>query len=272
MSATGRAGPASARFRAEYAAQRAAEGRGYDRADLLSLPYLVRGPLADQWGVRARTFDAFVSRVLRPAAVRVTRPLEIVDLGAGNGWLCHRVALEGHRAVALDIRDDAVDGLSAAGTYLERGSSRFERVVASFEALPFRDGSFDIVVFNASLHYALDLDATLREAARVVRGGGKIAVLDSPFYTRESDGEAMVAEKRRTAGLRFGSRADTLLAPEFIEFLTRQRMETASRACRLSWRRHRVRYPLWYELRPLSARLRRARRPSRFDLWEATTS
>ena len=35
------------------------------------------------------------------------------------------------------------------------------------------------------------------------------------------------------------------------------------------WRRHRVLYPLWYELRPLVARLKRRRRPSRFDLWTA---
>jgi hypothetical protein len=35
------------------------------------------------------------------------------------------------------------------------------------------------------------------------------------------------------------------------------------------WRRHRVRYPLWYELRPLAAALRGARKPSRFDVWTA---
>ena len=46
----------------------------------------------------------------------------------------------------------------------------------------------------------------------------------------------------------------------------------ASRGLGLAWRRHRVRYPLWYELRPLVARLRGRRAPSRFDLWEATVA
>jgi SAM-dependent methyltransferase len=261
---------ASARFRAAYGAHRAAEGRRYRRAELLSLPYLDAGPLATQWAVRARTFAALVRNVLRPAAARDSAGLRLIDLGAGNGWLCYRTALAGHRPVALDFRDDDVDGLGAAGAYLETEPRLFDRIAGSFAELPFRDGSFDIAVFNASLHYALDLEATLSEAARVVRRGGRICILDSPFYDRETDGMAMMAEKHRNAHEQFGDRADVLLALPFIEFLTRDRLNAASRPAGLNWRRHRVRYPLWYELRPLVARLRRARPTSRFDLWEST--
>ena len=53
----------------------------------------------------------------------------------------------------------------------------------------------------------------------------------------------------------------------FIEFLTRQRLANASAPIGVTWRRTRVLYPLWYELRPLTAKLRGARAPSRFDLW-----
>ena len=55
----------------------------------------------------------------------------------------------------------------------------------------------------------------------------------------------------------------------FVEFLTRRRLEDASAGLGLRWRRHRVLYPLAYELRPLLARLRRRRPPSRFDLWQS---
>ena len=41
-------------------------------------------------------------------------PLHLVDLGVGNGWLSYRAALAGHRATAIDIREDDVDGLGAA--------------------------------------------------------------------------------------------------------------------------------------------------------------
>src|SRR5438132_12241405 len=66
---------AESRFRSAYGAHRAAEGRGLDRASMLQLPYLSAGPLAKQWGVRARTFDAFMTRILRPMARQSAHPL-----------------------------------------------------------------------------------------------------------------------------------------------------------------------------------------------------
>jgi SAM-dependent methyltransferase len=268
-----RAAPSpQAAFRAGYAAHRAAEGRGHGHAELLALPYLESGPLARQWRVRARTFDAFVRRVLTPALRTTSRPLAVLDLGAGNGWLSYRVSLAGCDAVALDLRDDDVDGLGAAAHYQHATRTRFHRVAASFDALPLAPASVDIAVFNASLHYATDLALVLRETHRVVRQGGRIVVLDSPFYRRAEHGDAMAAEKRQLAAARFGARADVLLALPFIEYLTAQRLAEASAGLGLQWRRHRVRYPLWYEARGLLARLHGRRAVSRFDLWECTLS
>jgi SAM-dependent methyltransferase len=161
-----------------------------------------------------------------------------------------------------------VDGLGAAAGYLERSPGLFKRVAASFDALPLPAACFDLVVFNASLHYALDLPRVLAESRRVLVPGGRLVILDSPFYSRGEDGDAMVAEKRREGQARFGGRADVLLDPPFIEYLTVQRLAEASHGLGIGWRRHRVRYPLWYELRPWRARLRGTRAPSRFDLWE----
>lgn len=259
------------RFRRAYGAHRADEGRGSGgTAELLALPYLRTGTHRRPWQVRTRTFEQFVKAVVIPHARAVGRPLHVLDAGAGNGWLCYRLTRMGHEAVALDIRDDDVDGLGAAAGYGEELAPMFTRVVGGFEALPLRAGAFDIVVFNASLHYAQSLSAVLDEAARAARQGGRIVVLDSPFYAAEAEGAAMAAEKRAQAGALFGARADDLLGIPFIEFLTRERLENASAGLPLHWRRHRVRYPLWYEARPLIARLRRRRRPSRFDVWEAT--
>lgn len=251
------------RFRSDYGAHRAAEGRGHGGSELLSLPYLASGPLARQWAVRARTFDTFIRTVVRPAG----GPLDILDLGAGNGWLSHRLAIEGHRCTAIDIRDDSIDGLGAAGPL--RDQADFDCLVAAFEDVPLPDQSADLAVFNAALHYATDLGATLAEAKRLVRPGGTIAILDSPFYVGETDGAAMVAEKHAAAALRFGDRAGNLLGLPFIEFLTVERLAQASAPLGLVWHRTPVRYPLWYEMRPFEAWVRRRRAPSRFDLWAA---
>ena len=255
-------------FARDYAAHREAEGRGFTGEALLALPYVQDGPLARQWAVRARTFEALLERLVRPMAAGGRR-LQVLDLGAGNGWLSYRMALEGHTAVALDIREDGVDGLGASEPYLKRAGGKMRIAVAPFEAIPAPDASFDVAVFNASLHYALDLRTVLAETVRVVRPGGRLAILDSPFYRREADGLAMVAEKTADAPKRFGQRAGTLMSLPFIEFLTRERLAAASAPIGLRWRRTRVLYPLWYELRPLQALLGSARAPSRFDLWTA---
>ncbi len=258
---------ALSRFGAEYARHRESEGRDYSGDDLLALPYLRDSPLAHQWAVRARSFEALLAKVVQPETERLNRPLGILDLGAGNGWLSYRLALLGHRTVALDVRADTVDGLGAAEALVQRVAGRMECVRASFDAIPLERGSVDIAVFNASLHYSTNLDHTLGQAARTVRSGGKVVVLDSPFYQRERDGWAMVAEKKARAALQFGQRAETLLSLPFIEFLTRERLDAASAELKLQWQRRRVRYPLWYELRPIRAALLRERPPSRFDLW-----
>ena len=263
---------AQQRFRTEYGAQRAAEGRALNLTSLLQLPYLAVGPVAAQWAVRARTFDALVTRIVAPQARALGRPLRIADLGAGNGWLSWRMALAGHHAVAVDVRDDRVDGLGAAASYLEGGGVWFDRIVGSFEAVPMVSERFDLVIFNAALHYALDLAATMREARRLTHVGGRVAILDSPWYDDAADGEAMVREKHRDATGRFGDRADVLMSLPFIEFLTAARLRLASAPLGIAWTRHRVRYPLRYELRPLVAKVRGRRTPSRFDLWEGVVA
>lgn len=255
----------SVQFRAEYARQRAAEGRGLSGDALRSLPYLGSGRLARQWKVRARSFEAFVRHVLQPRMKE--RRLKVLDLGAGNGWLCYRVAKMGFEVVAVDIRDDAVDGLGAARALLGSDPRLFACIAASFDRLPFHDGDFDITLFNASLHYASDLASVLGEARRVTSRGGVIVILDSPFYTSDKAGAAMVREKHARGAEQFGERAGVLLDQDFIEYLTRERLAVA--APNLGWKRHRVLYPLWYELRPLVSWLKGKRPPSRFDLWVA---
>jgi SAM-dependent methyltransferase len=259
--------PALERFRIDYAAHRAAEGRGLGETELLDLPWLGIGPQARQWRVRARTFEAFLKHVADPVARSAGRPLRILDLGAGNGWLSYRLALRGHDCIAVDIRDDRVDGLGAAEPFLSR--VRFDCFVGSFDALPVADRVADLTIFNAALHYATSLGATLTEAARATRRGGTLVILDSPFYAQDAQGAAMVAEKHAHAAERFGARAGNLLALPHIEYLTAERLRRASASLGLTWQRRRVAYPLWYELRPLTARLRRARMPSRFDIWTA---
>jgi len=259
-------------FAEAYAVHRAAEGRKQSGAELRRLPYIARGPFAEQWRVRARTYDAFVTRILRPLASSLGRAPRLLDVGAGCGWLARRAALAGCPAIALDIRADDVDGLGAAGAYADDPAAPFVRIVATFDALPVESATADVVVFNAALHYSTNLERTLAEAHRVLRAGGRIALLDSPFYGSRHAGETMVAEKRQSAAHQFGALAGALMGLSCIEYLTPEQLSNVSAPLGITWRRHRVWYPLSYELRPIIARLRGRRTPSRFDLWEGVAA
>ena len=262
--------PPRRRWARAYARLRRAEGRGAGgEAELLALPYLTVGPLAGQWAIRARTFDAFDRRVVSPLARERARPLAVLDLGAGNGWLSARLARAGHRCVALDLRVDDADGLAAGALFRRHLPRMFGRVSSSFDALPFGDALFDLVVFDASLHLAEDLPRVLAEAARATARGGRVAILDSPFYARSRAGETMSEEKRRDTARMFRDLAEDLLALSPVEYLTPESLAAAAAPAGLSFERSRVLYPLAYETRRWRARILGKRPPSRFDLWSA---
>jgi SAM-dependent methyltransferase len=189
-------------------------------------------------------------------------PLHILDLGAGSGWLSHRLSSLGHRPVAVDALDDEVDGLGAARHY----STPFPVVQADFDALPFAPGQFDLVVFNGSLHYAPDTAATLERAHRMLAPGGALVVMDSPMFRADRDGSAMVSDALRRFTLDCGL---TDAMQQGLGYLTFALL--AAIAARLQLRPLFVasRGPLGWRLRRHLARFRLRRAPAAFGLWVA---
>jgi SAM-dependent methyltransferase len=246
-------------FLSDYARIRAAEGRGSSTsAYYLALPFAdLTGRNSSQWRIRARTFEYFRRRLL-PG-----RPCRILDLGAGNGWLSYRLAQMGHLPVAVDIFADAQDGLCAAKHY----PLRIPAVEADFNDLPFPAASFDLAIFNSSLHYSDDYRKTLAAARRCLRRGGRVIILDSPVYRCREHGEAMRAERQEWFLRQYGLRSEALGS---IEFLDLEMLQSLARELPLAWRIHRPWYGFRWHLRPLRAWLKRRRPPSRFWILEAS--
>jgi len=172
-----------AKFSSTYAAVRIAEGRTSATPEYYrALPYEdLTGQFTDQWSRRAKTFEALVDHIDSGC-------LDIVDIGAGNCWLSARLAGLGHNLLAIDVNDDEHDGLAARQHYPEE----FRVARAHGLSIPLAGATADMVVFNAAAHY-FPLDRAIAEASRVLRGGGRIVIADSPVYAAERAGVAMVA-------------------------------------------------------------------------------
>jgi len=245
------------RFLDDYTRIRLSEGRGsIDPAFYRNLPDCPpEHPMAWQWRLRRRTFLCFRDRVLPAAGAR----LRILDLGAGTGWLCNRLAKLGHEPCAVDLSCNARDGLEAARHF----DPDWLRIQAEFDYLPFASGSFDAVVFNASLHYSSDYATTLREALRVMAPGGLLVVLETPVYKLEASGRRMAEERHELFLKRYGTRSDSLGS---LEYLTWTRVAELSVRLNLRWQVMRPSYGIRWALRPWVARARGAREPSQFPV------
>ena len=250
-------------FLNDYGKIRQAEGRGSDDAAYyLALPYRdLTGKNSAQWEIRAKSYDYLAHKVLPTIESKLKRPLDVLDLGAGNGWLSYRLALRQHHPVALDIFGDSSDGLGSARHY----PLKFPLIEADFDHLPFPSLGFDLAIYNSSIHYSADYVRTLTEARRVLRPGGTIIIMDSPVYRRREDGLRMVSERHENFARQYGFRSDALPS---IEFFDEAMLEEIARGLHLEWRVHRPWYGWQWHLRPLKAAVLRRRPPSRFWILE----
>jgi len=115
-----------------------------------------------------------------PTAVADLHVGEVVlDLGAGAGAdvliSARRVAPTG-KAIGLDMTDEMLE--LARGNAADAGVANVEFVKGYIEAIPLPDASVDVVISNCVINLSGDKPQVLREAARVLRSGGRFAVSD----------------------------------------------------------------------------------------------
>ncbi len=117
----------------------------------------------------------------RRAMISRAAPAEedtVLDVASGTAGVALQIAARtGARVVGLDLTEQMLrqGQRNVAGSAV---SERIDLVAGRAEQLPFADATFDALTFTYLLRYVLDPQATLRELARVVKPGGRVASLE----------------------------------------------------------------------------------------------
>lgn len=108
---------------------------------------------------------------------------KVLDIGTGTGRMAEFFASDADHVVALDKN---LEMLRVARAKLQHfPANQIQLVQGDFTDLAFANGTFDTVLLHQVLHFAQDPAIPLAEAARVVRPGGRIAIVDFASHDRE---------------------------------------------------------------------------------------
>lgn len=157
-----------------------------------------------------------------PAALAELKPGEIVlDLGSGGGidvlLSARRVAPSG-KAYGIDMTDEML--ALAEENKRKSGITNVEFLKGEIENLPLPDNAVDVIISNCVINLSGDKDRVLREAFRVLKPGGRLAVSDVVV-------KGEVPEQiRKNMELWVGCVAGALSEDEYISKLTTAGFQT----------------------------------------------
>jgi SAM-dependent methyltransferase len=170
-----------------YLQVRRKEGRIFSDDIVRQLPDLPADHVfCHEWKVRAASAGRMLGYL-----EGLNRPLTILDLGCGNGWLTHRVAQTGEsRVIGLDRNRLELE--QAARVF--GSGSRLLWAESNILSAPFAQASFDIILVAAAIQYFPDLRRLILALRALLAPGGEIHLLDSPLYAPE----ALAAARERS--------------------------------------------------------------------------
>lgn len=113
---------------------------------------------------------------LAETVIKLLPPLVIADLGAGEGTVAQLLAQRAERVIAVDSSEKMVE--FGADLARKHGLTNMDYRLGDLEQLPIEDASVDVAFFSQSLHHAPHPERALAEGHRILRLGGRIAVLD----------------------------------------------------------------------------------------------
>ena len=100
----------------------------------------------------------------------------IADLGAGEGTISQLMAQRAKKVIAIDNSEKMVE--FGAELARKHGIANLEYRLGDLEDVPIRSGTVDLAFFSQALHHAVHPERAIGEAWRILKPGGRIAILD----------------------------------------------------------------------------------------------
>jgi ArsR family transcriptional regulator len=103
-------------------------------------------------------------------------PLDVADLGCGEGYLTVETARWARHVTAIDRSTGVLARAKALAARKKLSNITWKK--GELESLPMENGSIDVALLSQALHHASDPAGALAEATRVLKPGGRLLILD----------------------------------------------------------------------------------------------
>lgn len=141
--------------------------------------------------------------------LQLTGKERVLEVGASFGWASRHFARAGCEVVAMDV----THFLQVADIYMEEDNTHFNRLMGDMSALPFKDGTFDIIFSHSVIHHCKDLKKLFAEFARVLKPKGRAVALHECAFGLLEDKSGSALQEAIEEG--FNENAYTI--PEWIQ-------------------------------------------------------
>ena len=184
-----------------YIRTREREGRLLSDETVALLPHIPdANPLAHEWRLRADSCDRLISSL---SARR--RPLRVLDLGCGNGWLANRIAgIERSLVIGTDVNDVELE--QARRVFGQRAGLDFVHHDMRDAELPMEQA--DAIVVASAIQYVPNPGRLIELWLRSLAAHGEIHILDSPIYAPVEVAAARDRSRRHYAAIGVPEMAD----------------------------------------------------------------
>jgi ubiquinone/menaquinone biosynthesis C-methylase UbiE len=175
-------------FSRQYFLLRKKEGRIYSDEEVAALPEIDKQHrYYREWQIRKNSSAELIKYLGNKK-----RPLQILEIGCGNGWLSAKLSLiSSSRVTGIDINTEELNQANRVFRHI-KNLIFFER---SLQDEVISNLRFDIIIFAASIQYFSLLQNILNEAISCLKPGGEVHIIDSHFYNQKDVNDARQRSK-----------------------------------------------------------------------------